>query len=527
MVGKYVLPGFSNLGRIYYNLPTPALYEQIVRRREGLIAHLGPVVVRTGHYTGRSPHDKFIVKDEFNKDKVWWGEVNVPIEPEIYYALEMRLKAYLQGRDIFVHDCFAGADPEYRLRLRVITETAWHNLFARNMFRRDKRRRSIRSFKPDFTLIHAPNFKAQPEVDGTNSEAFIIANFTEKKVIIGGTAYGGEIKKSIFTVMNYLLPQRKVLGMHCSANVGKAGDVALFFGLSGTGKTTLSNDPDRSLIGDDEHGWSERGIFNFEGGCYAKVINLSPEDEPEIYACTRRFGTILENVAIDMETRTVDLNDASLTVNTRASYPLDYIPNAIKSGMGGHPKNIIMLTADAFGVMPPIAKMTPAQAMYHFLSGYTAKVAGTERGITEPVATFSACFGAPFMVLHPTVYAELLGKKIAKHKVQCWLINTGWTGGPYGEGSRIKIAYTRAMVAAALEGKLDDVEFKPHPIFNVLVPVECPGVPKEILWPKNTWRNKRAYTIAAKRLARLFAKNFKEYEKYASKEIKEAAPRAE
>ena len=525
MLRKIVLPGFPNLGQVYLNLPTPRLYEQAVRRREGLISHEGPIVVRTGQYTGRSPHDKFIVKDDFNKDQVWWGEVNVPIDPKIYLGLEMRLRAYLQGRDIFVQDCYAGADPQYRMALRVINETAWHNLFARNMFRRQQKRKKPTAFKPEFTVLHAPNFKAVPEVDGTNSEAFIVANFTKKMVIIGGTAYGGEIKKSIFSVMNYLLPQRKVLGMHCSANKGRNGEVALFFGLSGTGKTTLSSDPDRALIGDDEHGWSKNGIFNYEGGCYAKVINLSPKAEPEIYACTRRFGTILENVAIDSDTRVIDLNDASLTVNTRASYPVGFIPGSVKSGMGGHPKHIIMLTADAFGVLPPISRMTPAQAMYHFLSGYTAKVAGTERGITEPQATFSACFGAPFMVLHPTVYADLLGAKISRHKVQCWLINTGWTEGPYGEGHRIEIAHTRAMVKAALTGKLEGVQYKPHPTFHVLVPEECPGVPAEILWPRNTWKNKRGYDAKARKLARLFEQNFKTYRSYASKEIRAAAPK--
>jgi len=525
MAQKNILPGFRNLGRIYHNLPTPALYSEMIRRREGLIAHRGPFVVRTGQYTGRSPNDKFIVKDSFNKNKIWWGDINRPIEPALYDALRMRLHAYLQGRDIYVQDCYVGADPGYRMALRVITETAWHNLFSRNMFRRISSKRERSRFKPEFTVLCAPNFKAHPEIDSTNSEAFIIANFAENMVIIGGTAYGGEIKKSIFSVMNYLLPQRKVLGMHCSANRGAGGDVALFFGLSGTGKTSLSSDPNRALIGDDEHGWSNNGIFNFEGGCYAKVIRLSRKAEPEIYACTERFGTILENVAIDHETRRIDLDDASLTENTRASYPLPFIPGAVDDGRGDHPKNIIMLTADAFGVMPPIAKMTPAQAMYHFLSGYTAKVAGTERGITEPQATFSACFGAPFMVLHPTVYADLLGEKINKHKVNCWLINTGWTEGPYGVGHRIDIAHTRAMVTAALTGKLDDVDFKPDPIFHVSVPAECPGVPTKLLVPRNTWKDKRAYTRQAKKLARLFADNFKMYEKYASRAIKAAAPK--
>lgn len=525
MVEKTILKGMQNLGTVYRNLSTAALYEQAVRRREGVIAHMGPLVVRTGQYTGRSPNDKFIVRTKKTQGNVWWGKDNQPIDPNRFAALLHRLRAYFQGRDLFIQDCYAGADPKYQLPLRVLTENAWHSLFARNMFIRELDKKKLSAFDPEFTVLHAPNFKAVPQIDGTNSEAFIVADFNNKMVIIGGSAYAGEIKKSIFSVMNYLLPQRKVLSMHCSANIGKDGDVALFFGLSGTGKTTLSSDPERHLIGDDEHGWSRDGVFNFEGGCYAKVINLSAEAEPEIYQCTRKFGTVLENVAIDPESRGIDLFDDSLTVNTRAGYPISHIPGSMPEGRGGHPKNVVMLTCDAFGVMPPIAKMTPEQAMYHFLSGYTAKVAGTERGVTEPTATFSACFGAPFMTLHPTVYADMLGKSIARHKVKCWLINTGWINGPFGVGSRIKIAYTRAMVSAALHGKLDDVPFTNDPIFNVAVPQRCPGVPDEILNPKSAWKNKRAYTTKAKKLARLFAENFKKYEGYASSAVKAEAPK--
>jgi phosphoenolpyruvate carboxykinase (ATP) len=516
--------GITNVHGVHHNLSTPALYEEAVRNREGHMVHLGPLVVRTGQYTGRSANDKFIVRDPETADKVWWGKHNKPIDPGKFNRLLIRLQAYLQGRDVYVQDCYAGADPEYRLKVRVITETAWHNLFARNMFVREFDPDVLAAFQPDFTLIHCPNFRAIPDVDGTNSEAFILLNLAEHLGIIGGTSYAGEIKKSVFTVMNYLLPQRGVLGMHCSANMGPDEDVALFFGLSGTGKTTLSSEGGRALIGDDEHGWSPAGVFNFEGGCYAKVIRLSPEAEPEIYETTRRFGTILENVACDFSVRRIDLDDAGLTENTRAAYPISHIPNALRVGIGGHPRHVIMLTCDAFGVLPPVARMTTAQAMYHFLSGYTAKVAGTERGVTEPSATFSACFGAPFMALHPTRYADLLGKLLAEHGSQCWLVNTGWSGGPYGVGERMKIAYSRAVVRAALNGELDKVEFRPDPVFQVEVPAHCPDVPDDVLWPRNTWEDKEAFDAKAKELAARFAENFQEYAEHASADVRAAAP---
>jgi len=518
--------GLSNLEEVFRNLSTPALCEEAVRRREGHLSHLGPLVTRTGHYTGRSANDKFVVREPSSEDKLWWGKHNKGMESEKFDALLRRLQAYLQGRAVFVQDAYSGADPEYRLRVRVITETAWHSMFVRNMFIREFDQDALAGWQADFTVLHCPNFKAIPEEDGTNSEAFILLDFGRRLVIIGGTSYAGEIKKSIFTVMNYLLPQRGVLGMHCSANQGPDGDVALFFGLSGTGKTTLSSEADRALIGDDEHGWSDRGIFNFEGGCYAKVIRLDPEAEPEIFATTRRFGTILENVALDTETRRVDLNDASMAENTRASYPISHLPNIIPDGLGSHPKNIIMLTADAFGVLPPLAQLTPAQAMYHFIAGYTAKVAGTERGVTEPTATFSACFGAPFMALHPTVYADLLGKLIDKHEARCWLVNTGWTGGPYGTGERMKIKYTRAMIRAALSGALDDVGYTPDPIFRINVPTSCPDVPAEVLQPRGTWADTEAYEEKARHLASLFAENFTDYASHTTDEVKAAAPQA-
>jgi phosphoenolpyruvate carboxykinase (ATP) len=516
--------GLSNLGTVYHNLSTPGLYEQAVRRREGWVAHLGPLVVRTGQYTGRSAEDKFIVQEPTSQDKIWWGKQNKSISPEVFERLRTRLTAYLQGRDVFVQDCYAGADPEFRLKVRVVTENAWHSLFVRNMFIREFDRDVLASFQPEFTVVQCPNFHAIPEIDETRSEAFVILNFAERLVLIGGTQYAGEMKKSIFSVMNYMLPQEGVLSMHCSANQGKDGDTAVFFGLSGTGKTTLSADPDRALIGDDEHGWSDRGIFNFEGGCYAKVVKLNPTAEPEIYETTRRFGTILENVAIDGDSRRLDLDDDSLTENTRAAYPISHLPNIVRDGQGGHPRNVIMLTADAFGVLPPIARLTPDQAMYHFISGYTAKVAGTERGITEPTATFSALFGAPFMALHPTVYAELFGKLIAQHDVDCWLVNTGWTGGPYGVGERISIAYSRAVIAGALSGSLREVPMKADPIFGLHVPESCPGVLDEVLQPRQTWTDKDAYDAQARKLAGLFVENFEEYADRASPEVRAASP---
>jgi len=519
--------GLTNLCNVIWNPNTPMLYEEIVRRREGYITHLGPIIVRTGSHTGRSPNDKFVVHDQASADKVWWGTHNRPITPERFNLLYHRLQAYLQGKDVFVQDCHAGADPVFRLPIRVITEQAWHSLFARNMFVQVHDPGERKQHNPVFTIIHVPHFHAIPEIDGTNSEAFIIVNFGLKMVLIGGTSYAGEIKKSIFTVLNFLLPQQKVLGMHCSANIGPDNDTAIYFGLSGTGKTTLSADPRRKLIGDDEHGWSDNGVFNFEGGCYAKVIKLNPEAEPEIYETTRRFGTILENVGFDINSRRVDLDDDSLTENTRASYPITHIPNTVRDGKGGHPKNIIFLTADAFGVLPPIAKLTTEQARYHFLSGYTAKVAGTEAGVKEPKATFSACFGAPFMALPPTVYSNLLGEKINQYKVKVWLVNTGWTAGQYGVGHRMKIAHTRALVNAALEGRLDNIQFKRDPVFGLEVPVSAPEVPQEILTPRNTWADKTAYDAKAKELINRFAENFKQFKQDVPLEVQNAGPKSE
>ncbi len=519
--------GIHNPGSVYWNLSTPALCEQAACRAEGLLAHLGPLVVRTGQYTGRSPSDKFVVREPSSEERVWWGKVNQPFEPDRFERLYSRLLAYAQGRDLFVQDLYVGADPAYRVPIRVITEQAWQNLFARTMFIRPDRG-DLASHVPQFTVMAMPNFRAVPEVDGTKSEVFIVVNFARKMIIIGGTAYAGEIKKSVFTILNYLLPLERVLSMHCSANMGPKGDVALFFGLSGTGKTSLSADPARTLIGDDEHGWSDHGVFNFEGGCYAKMIRLSSEAEPEIWDATRKFGTILENVAIDPLTRFVDLNDDTLTENTRGAYPLEYIANASPTGMGGHPKNIMMLTADAFGVMPPLARLSPDQAMYHFLSGYTAKVAGTERGLGgEPQATFSTCFGAPFLVLHPSVYAKLLGEKMERHQAKAWLVNTGWIGGGYGAGSRIKIAYTRAMVHAALEGLLEDVPYRTDPVFGLEVPARVPGVPDEVLWPRNTWSDPEAYDNQARMLSERFRANFKQYESQVSESVRAAGPKVE
>jgi len=516
--------GLANLGKVHWNHNTPMLYEEIIRNGEGFLAHLGPIVVRTGVHTGRAAKDKFIVEEADSRDRIWWGKVNKPFSTEKFELLFRRLQAYLQGRQLYVQDCFAGYDPKYRLPIRIINETAWHNLFARTMFIRADREQ-LADHVPEFTVLHVPNFQAIPEIDGTNSEAFIILNLKRKLVLIGGTSYAGEIKKSIFTVHNYLLPQENVLSMHCSANIGKDQDVALFFGLSGTGKTTLSADPERRLIGDDEHGWSPDGVFNFEGGCYAKVINLSAESEPEIYATTRRFGTILENVGIDTVTRRLELDDLSLTENTRAAYPISHVTNALRESMAGHPRNIIMLTADAFGVLPPIARLTPEQAMYHFISGYTAKVAGTEAGVSEPQATFSACFGAPFMVLHPSRYAELLADKIRRHKVNCWLVNTGWTGGPHGTGKRMAIKYTRALLNAALDGTLSRVDYTEDPVFGLGLPTACPGVPREILNPRLTWSDKEAYDRKAAHVARLFVENFHDFENEAPQEVREAGPK--
>ncbi|MDD2309326.1 MAG: phosphoenolpyruvate carboxykinase [Desulfuromonadaceae bacterium] len=509
----------TNANLIYWTPPTAALYEQIVKRCEGLISHMGAVAVKTGHYTGRAANEKFIVDEPGCHDNIAWGNVNRPFEPAKFDALYDRMCAFMHGRDLFVQDCFAGADKEHRLPIRVITEKSWHSLFARNMFV-SATADELEPHIPQFTLVDLPSFHADPAKDGTNSETFIIINFARKMIIIGGTSYAGEIKKAIFTTLNYLLPVEKgIMPMHCSANVGPKGDTAVFFGLSGTGKTTLSADANRSLIGDDEHGWDDKGVFNFEGGCYAKIIKLSKEAEPEIYETTRRFGTILENVAIDTHSRRVDLDDASFTENTRASYPLTHIPNIVKSGCSGHPTTIIMLTCDAFGVLPPISRLTPEQAMYHFLSGYTAKVAGTEAGITEPSATFSTCFGGPFMALDPAVYGQLLRSKIAEHNVTCWLVNTGWSGGAYGVGSRMKIAYSRALVNAALEGTLDAGSFEKESYFGLDIPTTCPNVPKEVLNPRNTWSDKSKYDETAARLVGMFKENFKKYAAHVSEAV--------
>jgi len=518
--------GLNNLGNVYWNLTSTELVEMVIKRQEGTLANGGSLAVKTGLYTGRSPNDKFVVQEQSSEKHIWWGEVNKPISEDNFNTVHRHLLSYFEGHDLFVQDLFVGADPQFQMPIRVITKDAWHNLFARNMFICPEKPRKAGGHIPEFTVINAPNFQSIPERDGTNSETFILVHFGKKLILIGGTSYAGEIKKSIFSVMNYKLPLQNVLSMHCSANVSKKGDVAIFFGLSGTGKTTLSADPERRLIGDDEHGWSDNGVFNFEGGCYAKVINLSEEEEPEIYKTTRMFGTILENVPIDIKSREIDLNDSSLTENTRASYPVTHIENCVYPGVGGHPKNIIMLTCDAFGVLPPIAKITPEQAMYHFLSGYTAKIAGTERGMgKEPQATFSACFGAPFMALHPTVYSRLLGEKIAKHKSNCWLVNTGWTGGPYGIGKRMDIHHTRALLNAALDGALENVPFREGKIFGLHSPVSCPGVPSEILHPVNVWANKEEYLVKVRELAMRFHDNFKSFSSMVSPEVLEAGPK--
>jgi phosphoenolpyruvate carboxykinase (ATP) len=520
--------GLHNLGRVFWNLSAPALYEHALARGEGSLSHLGPLVVNTGKHTGRSASDKFVVREPSSCDRVWWGQYNRPFPPDGFGRLRDRVLAFLQGRDLFVRDCFVGADPRYRLPVRIITEYAWHNLFAGNMFLPAASDAEAQAHVPEFTVIAAPSFQAQPQTDGTASGTFILLDFGRRLCLIGGTGYGGEIKKSIFTVMNYLLPLSGVMPMHCSANIGPGGDVALFFGLSGTGKTTLSADPRRRLIGDDEHGWSDDGIFNFEGGCYAKVIRLSPLAEPQIHACTRRFGTVLENVVFDPATRQLDLDDASRTENTRASYPLEFIDNALPDKRAGHPKNLVMLTCDASGVLPPIARLTPDQALYHFISGYTAKVAGTEVGLgKQPEATFSACFGAPFMVLHPALYADLLKRKIERHGVSCWLVNTGWTGGPFGVGSRMSIRHTRALLDAALGGGLARVPYRPDPVFGFEVPLACEGVPDSVLDPAATWEDKALYAARYRQLASLFVENFRKFQDGCTEEVRAAGPRSE
>lgn len=516
--------GIKNPAKVYWNLNADELYKIIEDRNEGIISKDGAVIVETGEHTGRSANDKFTVKEPTSEDKIWWGKVNKPFSQEKFNSIKERMMNYLDGKEIFVRDTYAGANPDYQLPVRIINELAWHSLFARNMF---VRRTKDEAFTPEFTIINIPSFKANPETDGTNSETFILVDFSQKLVLIGGTSYAGETKKSVFSIMNYLMPQQGVMSMHCSANVGEKGDVAIFFGLSGTGKTTLSADPERALIGDDEHGWSDDGVFNYEGGCYAKVIKLNPEMEPDIYKTTTMRETVLENVIYDEATGKLDLDDASKTENTRASYPLESINNIVEKGYAGNAKNVIMLTADAFGVLPPVSKLTREQAMYHFISGYTAKVAGTEKGVTEPTATFSSCFGSPFMPSHPGVYAELLAKKLEQNNADCWLVNTGWSGGAYGVGERMSIHHTRAMIRAILNGELAKSDFEPHPIFGVLVPTSCPDVPDEILNPRNTWEDKDAYDAKAKHLAKLFNENFKTFEDGVSDAVKNAAPKAE
>jgi phosphoenolpyruvate carboxykinase (ATP) len=512
--------GLDGVRTVHRNQSVALLYEHALARAEGKLGAAGQLVVETGKHTGRSPNDKFFVREPGSETHVDWS-ANKAIDAKVFDALLVRVGQYLGGKDVFSLDCYVGADPTYRLPVRIITEYAWHSLFSHDLFivPPPSSQPAADTFSPEFTVINAPLFEADPARDGTASSTFILVNLARRIILIGGTRYAGETKKSVFTVMNYLMPLRNVLSMHCSANVGRAGDTAIFFGLSGTGKTTLSSDPHRPLIGDDEHGWSADGVFNFEGGCYAKMIKLRQDAEPEIWAASHRFGTVIENVVMDPITRQLDVDDASLTENTRSAYPIDFLPNFVKSGMGGHPTNIVMLTSDAFGVLPPIAKLSAEQAMYHFLSGYTAKVAGTERGVSGVQPTFSTCFGAPFMVHHPTVYAKLLGERIAHHKVDCWLVNTGWTGGVYGVGQRMKIAYTRAMVNAAIEGRLAGTTYETEPFFGLAIPAEVPDVPSDVLNPRNAWPDKAAYDAQAKHLAELFAENFKRFESHASKEI--------
>ncbi len=513
----------KNVKKEYWNLSPEECTKHTVQKGMGSIASNGALNIMTGKFTGRSPKDRYIVKDEFSKDTVDWNAINKPISSQIFDRLYDKICSYLEGKELYIRDAYACADPQYKLNLRLVSEYPWSSLFGYNMFLRPDSE-ELRNFKPSWHILCAPGFLADPKTDGTLSANFAIINFSKKTIIIGGTGYTGEIKKGIFSVLNFILPQQHdVLAMHCSANVGKGGDTAVFFGLSGTGKTTLSADPDRQLIGDDEHGWSENSVFNFEGGCYAKVIDLTEEKEPEIFAAIKP-GAILENVLYLPGTNEPDYTNTNITQNTRVSYPIYHIKNRKEDSMGQVPKNIFFLTADAFGVLPPISKLTKAQAMYQFISGYTAKVAGTEEGINEPQATFSACFGAPFLPLHPTKYAEMLGHKMDKHQVNIWLVNTGWSGGPYGIGSRIKLQYTRAMIKAALEGKLDDVPYRTHEIFKLNMPVECEGVPAKILNPEDTWEDKKAYTQKALLLASKFMDNFEQYADQASEEILSASP---
>jgi len=517
--------GLKDVSAAYWNMSVPELVEETILRGEGTLTDTGALAVDTGEFTGRSPKDKFVVVDSITKDTVWWGDVNFKFESEKFDRLYNRIIAYLTGKEVYVRDCYACADPKYRLNVRLVSESPWASLFANNLFLRPTNE-EILSGKTDWTIIQAPGFKATPEIDGTRQHNFTIMNFTRKIILIGGSAYTGEIKKGIFTLLNYILPQEKgVLSMHCSANIGKDGDTSIFFGLSGTGKTTLSADPNRGLIGDDEHGWADKTVFNFEGGCYAKCVDLTREKEPQIYDAIK-FGSLVENIEFIEGTSCVDYKNISKTENTRAAYPINFIENAVEPSVGGIPKNIFFLTCDAYGVLPPISKLTAGQAMYHFISGYTAKVAGTEVGITEPTLTFSACFGKAFLPLHPTKYAELLGKKLKENKVNVWLVNTGWTGGSYGVGNRMKLSYTRAMITAAMNGSLEKVKFETMPIFGLSMPTSCPDAPAEILNPRNTWKDKNAYDAKAASLAASFVKNFEQYASAANDEILAAAPKA-
>jgi len=508
----------SNAKNVKLNLSVKELIEDSISKDQGILTSSGALACNTGEFTGRSPKDKFVVEDERTRNTIWWGDVNNRIPEDVFDNLYEKITSYLQDREIYIKECYACANPKYKLNIRVVTEMPWQSLFAHNLFLRPTEK-ELENFKPDWTILCAPGFKADPKKDNTRAHNFTVINFTKKIILIGGSAYTGEIKKGIFTVLNYILPhENNVLSMHCSANIGAKGDTAIFFGLSGTGKTTLSADPNRKLIGDDEHGWDEDSVFNFEGGCYAKCVNLTKEKEPQIFSAIK-FGTLLENIKCYNDTKTVDYADVTITENTRAAYPIDFIENAAEPSVGKSPQNIFFLTADAFGVLPPISKLTVGQAMFHFISGYTAKVAGTETGITEPQTTFSACFGKPFLPLHPTKYAELLGLKLKKDKINVWLINTGWTGGSYGTGERINLKYTRAMITAALSGELKDVSYHEHAIFGLQMPVTCPNVPSEILNPASTWKNKEEYEITAKKLASAFVNNFKNYQEFATEEI--------
>ena len=518
--------GLSKVKMAYWNIEPDKLVEETIARKEGVLTDVGALAVDTGEFTGRSPKDKFVVDDKNTKDSVWWGDVNNRYEENKFDGLHHRMLAYFENKEVWIRDSYACADPQYRINIRVVTEYPWSNLFANNLFLRPTKD-ELNTFKAEWTIICAPGFKADPKIDGTRQHNFAILNFTKKTILIGGTGYTGEIKKGIFAVLNYILPHEKgVLPMHCSANIGKNGDTAIFFGLSGTGKTTLSADPNRKLIGDDEHGWSDHGVFNFEGGCYAKCVDLSAEKEPQIFNAIK-FGSLLENIKFYEGTTTVDYTNISRTENTRVSYPAHYIENAVTPAVGDIPKNIFFLTCDAYGILPPISKLTPAQAMYHFISGYTAKVAGTEMGITEPTLTFSACFGKVFLPLHPTKYAELLGEKLKKHKVNVWLLNTGWVGGKFGVGSRIKLPFTRALITAALSGELEKAEYGTTPFFKLNFPKSCTGVPADILEPRNSWKDKDAFSQTAQSLAASFVKNFEQYASAANAEILAAAPRVE